>query len=636
MKPNIAPLGVGDLKVVKMKLIGFEPGEIAHIENVMAFETRSREHRRLNRIEEIFIEEAERTEENLHEMESTERFQIDQAAQEVIRSETKFEAGAEVSAGFGPVKIGAYARFSTSQSKEQTNTYATNYAKETIERSLKRIIERVRSERITKTLQEVEEENKHAFTNTESQHQSGIYRWVNKYYRAKVVNYGKRLWYEFICGQPAAFYIFAQQKHLENHVLPEEPETPLNPGTNQPLEPGHITRDNYHSLAREYGADGIKAPPREYITLIKTIARDLEPERSFAIVDNDFEVPEGYYLYDMKARSFWRHSEDEYFFTTYTGRRWLNVNGTTDEIDAGGSKPVGVSGVVPIAAHGFGIRSFTVVNEIVCRLTDEAFAAWQIDTFRSVINAYYKAKQDYDEKVVALQIEQGVKISGRNPKINRQIMIEELQKACITMWTGYQFDGVEMMSHNPNAGVPANFPRINIENTIELTPEITFLHQAFDWFNITFEFYPYSWAARKDWLDIFSLEDNDPLFNDFLRAGAARVLVPVHLEATEMVLYYQLTGKLQLGGDIPLFEKPDPAETITSNTFGGGGNNPETEIELYNAYVDELRAEGMTNDIDKDVEISADDPETWVIEEPTSLVWLQQDNELPLLPDSEL
>ena len=51
MKPKIAPLGIGDLEVIKLKLLGFEPGEIAHIETVMPFETRSREHRHLKRTE---------------------------------------------------------------------------------------------------------------------------------------------------------------------------------------------------------------------------------------------------------------------------------------------------------------------------------------------------------------------------------------------------------------------------------------------------------------------------------------------------------------------------------------------------------------------------------------------------------
>ncbi len=63
MIPTIKPLGIGDLKVVKQKLVRYEAGEVAHIENVMAQETRSRQHRRLRQFEEIVELEQEREEE---------------------------------------------------------------------------------------------------------------------------------------------------------------------------------------------------------------------------------------------------------------------------------------------------------------------------------------------------------------------------------------------------------------------------------------------------------------------------------------------------------------------------------------------------------------------------------------------
>ena len=62
---------------------------------------------------------------------------------------------------------------------------------------------------------------------------------------------------------------------------------------------------------------------------------------------------------------------------------------------------------------------------------------------------------------------------------------------------------------------------------------------------------------------------------------------------------------------------------------GAEDEEPETELALYQAYVEELAGQDPVTTIERDVEISADDPDTWVIEEPTSLVWLQPDGELP-------
>jgi hypothetical protein len=63
-------LNTGELHIVKKKLIGYEIGEIAHIENVMASETRSRKHRTLNRTEEFTSFTLEREEEQSLDLET--------------------------------------------------------------------------------------------------------------------------------------------------------------------------------------------------------------------------------------------------------------------------------------------------------------------------------------------------------------------------------------------------------------------------------------------------------------------------------------------------------------------------------------------------------------------------------------
>lgn len=630
MKPNNFIIGVGDLNVVKKKLVRYEAGEIAHIENVMATETRGREHRRLHRIEETVTEEFERSEESKRDLESTERFEVEQEAQQVIRSDTKFEAGAEVSAGFGPVQIGAYARFSTGQSKEQSNTTSTNYAKEVIERSLNRIVERVRRERITRTIEEFEEKNEHRFENQTGQNQSGIYRFVDKYYRAKVVTYGKRVFAEFWVPEPASFYIFAQRAHLENNILPEEPPSPSHPDNDDlPLQPGDISRENYLALTQEYDAEDIDPPPAQSIVLSKIIAREQQADEHFAFVDTDLEIPEGY-----EFQTYYRwinfHHQSEYNLTNFLGVRGAEYD-SDDGSSTTGRMPSHVSGLMPVGARGHGINSVLIALEIFCQLTPEAFQAWQLKIFRAIMNAYNKKRIAYEEKVAAAQIEQGVKISGKNPEINRQIMIQELKKGCITLWSRFKYNALPLVTHNIASSPPNNYPEIHVDNTMELMEEIQFFEQAPDWDNMTFKFLPYYWARKKTWLDIYPLDDADPLFSDFLRAGVAQVLVPFHLAASEAALYYQLTGHLWKGGDVPLFEDPNPSDTLVLDT--GDNEAPQSEVALYNAYIDELRAGGMTDQVDKDVEISADDPDTWLIKVPTSLVWLQSDTKLPTFED---
>src|SRR5262249_19495275 len=68
--PLIRPAGVADLLVVKQQIKTYERGEIAHVENVLAGEKRSRTHRQLERTEETFTTETETTRDKQSELET--------------------------------------------------------------------------------------------------------------------------------------------------------------------------------------------------------------------------------------------------------------------------------------------------------------------------------------------------------------------------------------------------------------------------------------------------------------------------------------------------------------------------------------------------------------------------------------
>lgn len=647
-KPKIKPLGIGELKVVKQKLIGYEARKIAHIENIMATESRGREHRRLRQIEETIISEQERKEESKRDLQSTERFELQLETEKTIKSETKFEAGAEISAGYGPfVQVSASVGYSTSQSTTESERNATNYAKETIEKSLHSLMERVRQERTTRTLEELEEKNEHRFENAEGGNKSGIYLFVDKYFRAKVVNYGKRLFYKFLVPEPAAFYIFAQRYNRQNNLLPTEPEIPVDPKSNNPLQPDHIKRDTYLELISLYEVEGISPPPPEDIVISRIIARDGLPiDRPWAFADNELTTPKGYVAESEYVKSNKHYTDtDKYYLKVrvgsrlswwYYGKPHLDSNAGQEDhylLESGRSID-DIRGTIPIGVTGFKVSTVLIYVEVICTLTEEAFEEWQIKTYNAIMNTYRKKLLEYEEQLAAAQIQAGIEIGGNNPEINRAIEREELKKSCITLWTGLQYKTDPSITQNtkPEKKTPNNYPEIHIDNALAISQSIQFVEEAFDWKNMTYEFYPYYWGRKKNWVDIYPLEDKDPLFQDFLRAGAACVIVPVHLAATEIALYYQLTGKLWTGGDIPFFTEPsDPA-----TTFGGNDiehDEAEEELALYNAYLAELRGEEANEDIDKDIDINADDPTTWVIEVPTNLVWLQEESTLPVFEE---
>ncbi|MBK8498823.1 MAG: hypothetical protein IPL52_08400 [Flavobacteriales bacterium] len=122
---------------------------------------------------------------------------------------------------------------------------------------------------------------------------------------------------------------------------------------------------------------------------------------------------------------------------------------------------------------------------------------------------------------------------------------------------------------------------------------------------MTYLYYPYFWARKREWVHILKRNDNDPLFEKFLQAGAARVLVPVRPAYTKAILFYLSSGgEVWEGEDVPSPDDP-----------------------LYVSIVDEIKeADGL-------FEGGEVEGEPWVSKVPTSLVYLTHGNTPNDLPD---
>lgn len=606
MKPIIKPLGIGDLKVVKQKLARYEAGEVAHIENVMAHETRKRTHRHLRQYEEFTVLEQERIEENLRDLQSTERFELQTESQRTIKNEMSFQAGLDVSASYGPVSLSAFAKFAMSNSQEESDKNSTKFAKDVTDKSLSRLVERIKQERRTRTLEESEETNEHGFEPA-NEHNVGVYRWVDKYYRCKVVNYGKRLMYEFFVPEPAAFYTFATQYNLNTKILPTKPDEPTRPGSSQPLKPSDITRHNYLTLVQENDAQGVNPPPPEYIKIAKSLHREIQNNDHWAFSNEDFKLPKGYVASSggYVVQYTWQSNGDRSGLIQI-GLSRINI-GSYPSLGFGSE-----STFIPVSGNGYNIRTWALNIEVWCQLVPEYYDKWKLETYNAIMAAYRKALMDYEERIAAAQIQQGVAIGGNNPGINRDIEREELKRSCLTLWTRERFNLPWGIDHLPNQAIPWNYPEINLPNAIGNIPLIEFFEHAFDWRNITYEFLPTFYGRKPKWIDMMSVTSTDPIFEKFLKAGAARVVVPVNLAYTEAVLYYQLTGNIPVSNSVP------PLSGIV-----------DPDAALFDSYVEELADVVDLPDIDRDVDIDEDDPTTWLMKLPTTLVWLQSDGTLP-------
>jgi hypothetical protein len=64
-------------------------------------------------------------------------------------------------------------------------------------------------------------------------------------------------------------------------------------------------------------------------------------------------------------------------------------------------------------------------------------------------------------------------------------------------------------------------------------------------------FYPYYWARTAKWYGSALLDNPDPLFAEFPKAGSARMVVPLRPQLEGDVRYYLMTGQIWGGGAMP-------------------------------------------------------------------------------------
>ena len=99
--------------------------------------------------------------------------------------------------------------------------------------------------------------------------------------------------------------------------------------------------------------------------------------------------------------------------------------------------------------------------------------------------------------------------------------------------------------------------KVNLSDNLDkYTATAKFLEQAFEWSIMDYTFYPYYWADRKAWQEMYLTENIDILFRGFLQAGMARVIVTVKPGFEEAVQYFLTTGKVWLGGETPIIGDP--------------------------------------------------------------------------------
>ncbi len=592
--------GVGDLLIVRQKLKAYELGDFAHVENVLAGEVRERKHRRLNVREEVTEIETEEETERERDLQSTERNELQTEAEKTVKSDFALDSGLQVSGSYGPaVSFTASLNASYSTSTEEAQRKSTTYSREVIDRSAERTKQRTRELRRRRLLEEVEEHNLHRVENTTPprSHIRGIYRWLNKLYDAQIFNYGQRMMYEFTVPEPAAFLLYALIENPPKNLELVKPEPPRY--GSGPLRPANLSLSNYQDYVARYGVTNAPPPPSAFTVASVFDKQDGHEENNFGRASK-VTVPDGYEAYATVVST-------DFVFTQGTppGYRVMLGDVLEDRSNVAGAMfrlfPRRFRGELSVSYQLMNVRSFALGVDVFCSLTTEGFAKWQQGMYDAIMEAYQRQQADYEEKVAAASISDGVKILGRNPLENARLIRDELKKLVIMFLTNSPYINI-------NDFYSSAEPVMNLSKACKDGKRIRFFENAFEWHNILYVLYAYFWGRHARWISAIHFTDPDPDFAAFLRAGAARVQVPVRPGFEKAVAHFCQFGDIWDGNDPPLIND-----------------------DLYVPIIDEI-SENLGK-LDEGVPYPPGTSKPWEVRLPTDLVVLQDLREIKTIHD---
>jgi hypothetical protein len=619
------PPGVSDLYVVREEWKCYEAGEIAHIENVLKGELKTRLHERTDETETTITQEQEKTQFNERDSQTTDRFETREEADSDASLAFHIDGKVDTSGQYGPTHVDTHVGGTFDYSLHESNRRAVNQATETVTRAVTRIEEKTREQRVTRTLTRIHEQDDHTLDNKEGHaHVVGIYRWVDKIQRVQVFRYPHRLLFEFEIPEPGSFvrWLLARPPAGVSKLNPksftdtgEEDGKPLT--ANLVGWEGEKDTLSYLTLGRRYFAKGLTGPPADKFVFadLKDPAPDFAPEnKPPSYTTASVTVPDDYEAYAFRI------------YTVATNAAplgpgkpsgWLEVVVGTDfpSLDVDDNNPAhiyrfqgtnvfrdmtattfrqAINGTFPILLATDDLSGLLATVQIVCRPSASKIAAWRQATYDLIQQAYWDLKNQYDEEIARRAIQAGVEIVGDSPVRNAQVVTEELKKFVIEMLSGKRFTGRPAIAPAPDAPTYAtDQPTVELDAAAAASAEIQFLEQAFEWENLTYVLYPYFWSASAKWVELARIKSPDPLFDQFLRSGSARVVIPAR----------------------PGFE----AQAHLYTNFGvlwGGGPVPVPDDDLYLSVADEIRAQQQPA-------ADGEPGDSWEVRLPTTLIYLE-------------
>jgi hypothetical protein len=583
------PVGIGNLQVVRQELLGYEAGDISHIENVLEGELLRRNTMRKEINELTLDDETETSQTQERDQQSTQRNEL--------ATETQKESGQQSSSSQGQTSSSDYGKL--------VENSKSNYAQSVTNKAVNTLTQMVKQQRIQREKKTFREKADHELDNTKGSSKiRGIYQWVDKKYKTRVMNYGKRLLYDVVVPEPAAFLIDSLKNatQAENFQLIK----PSDPG----ITPSDLNAGNYMWYASSYGVtSAVTPPPDDFLQTIVHTDSPAATSPAISVFGNNIngnyfaaftlQIPENY----KAVSGFIQNINCSYFapppgrfYEFYVGEKYYFRFGPSDIVTLNKSFTMNSeTGQLAVTLRTFGqVTQIGYAIGINCQRTDKLMEQWQLKTHAAITAGYQRQYADYLDKLTQYKSSIRSQLATvQNYDHDTTVATQELKKAFIHLLMSEHFGKVYIPTPDPNA-LPTDPVLVKNWGAV-----VAFFERAFEWENIMYTYYPYFWGRSVNWQELLLIQDVDPDFEAFLKAGACRLVIPARPGFEAALAHYQETGDIWMGEEMP-----------------------DMFSDLYVSIIDEIKAANYAPGTEICVA-------QWDVTLPTTLVLLKDDATLP-------
>jgi hypothetical protein len=547
---HTAPVGRLHLERLEMYPAGIQRGELMFTVPLAPKETITISHKEWSTSGEEYERIVQDYFESYSERGVAEKTDVSMSTESESKRASVFNFSANMAGGYGPVSMSVSTGLSTTKEDRQALKESTQRSREVTEKASARTRQEHKVSAKLEAKRGMEDSAYRTITNPLNQASRIDYYRLMRKWRTDLFRYGLRLTFDIAIPTPGA-RLWALHRRVR------ELDRAIGKPFVFPLTPEAVPEVGWQGLAATYGAT-IDAPPPATITI--SISRALQdPKGGNEIFD--FVAPDGYVMRkdSVICEGVWASNPSDSSVGPATEPYIIFPPYTTIAFAPNTENPPGfvLGGSLRLASQGLGggkHASWFLIYMPVTRLLvdvrmdavrlDTTLATWRVRSWTTLRDAAFAA---YQAEIARLQAERDhlwMLLAGKDTLTLRRLEREELIRETLYWLIGADFDPTPpdvakvfaKLVRMEQEQLPDDWPGADMFRRLNSHEWATaagfgdfvkFIHHAVEWESILYFLYPYFWGSDDLAREKMLFEHPDPNHREFLRAGYARVVVPI-------------------------------------------------------------------------------------------------------------